>query len=218
MWSRWVTLAVSWLVLAGVIMALIEVGSPDALFGTAYGRLLLVKVGLVATVMAVAVYSRRLVQRRLAPTRPQALRASVLVEAVVLAAVVAITSVMVQTTPARTALTQEAAVPTDYATVLESPLYRLEVLVEPGRVGSNRVHLYSFHPETGEPLPVEEWSATASLPDAGVERLSVSLVELTDNHVFGEVSLPIAGDWEMRFSLRVSEIQEAAVTTTVPIS
>lgn len=217
-WSRWVTLAVSWLVLAGVIMALIEVGSPDALFGTAYGRLLLVKVGLVATVMAVAVYSRRLVQRRLAPTRPQALRASVLVEAVVLAAVVAITSVMVQTTPARTALTQEAAVPTDYATVLESPLYRLEVLVEPGRVGSNRVHLYSFHPETGEPLPVEEWSATASLPDAGVERLSVSLVELTDNHVFGEVSLPIAGDWEMRFSLRVSEIQEAAVTTTVPIS
>ncbi len=217
-WSRWATLAVTWLVAAGLIMALIEVGSLSALFDTTYGRLLLAKVALVAAVMAVAGYSRRQVQRRLAPTQPRALRIAVFVEAIVLAVVVAITSVLVQTTPARTAqLEAQEALIGDFAAVLESPLYRLEVLVEPGRVGSNRVHLYSYHPETGEPLPVEEWTATASLPSAGVERLEVSLVPITDNHVFGEVALPIAGEWEMRFSLRLSEIQEAAVTTTVLI-
>ena len=220
-WSRWATLAVTWLLLAGLVMAVIEVGSVGALLDTSYGRLLLVKVGLVALVTGVAAYSRRLVRRRIAPGRPGALRAAVLAEALVLAVVVGITSVLVQTTPARTAVTEggrAAPAAEEYRAVLESPLYSLEVTVEPARVGSNRVHLYAYHPRTGEPLRVEEWSATASLPAAGVERLEVSLAPFTDNHAFGEVSLPVAGDWELRFSLRTSEIDQAAVTATVPVS
>lgn len=218
-WSRWAALAVTWLALAGVILAVIEVRSVGALFATSYGRLLLVKVGLVAVVLAIAIYSRHLVVRRIAPTRPQVLRLSVLVEAVVLAVVVAVTSVLVQTTPARSAQAEAegAQAAGDFATVLESPLFRVEVLVEPAAVGSNRVHLYTYHPDTGEPLAIEEWSATATLASAGVERLEISLVVLTDNHAFGEVALPLAGDWEMRISLRISEIHEAAVTTTVPV-
>lgn len=220
-WSRWATLAVTWLLLAGLVMAVIEVGSVGALLDTSYGRLLLVKVGLVVVVTGVAAYSRHLVRHRIAPGRPKALRTAVLAEALVLAVVVGVTSVLVQTTPARTAVAeggQAAPVAEDYQAVLESPLYSLEVTVEPARVGSNRVHLYAYDPQTGEPLRVEEWSATASLPAAGVERLEVSLAPFTDNHAFGEVSLPMAGDWELRFSLRTSEIDQASVTTTVPIS
>src|SRR6185503_6417902 len=46
--------------------AIIEIASPGRLFDTTYGRLVLVKVGLLAVVLAVAWYSRRLVQ---APAR-----------------------------------------------------------------------------------------------------------------------------------------------------
>lgn len=218
-WSRWATLAVTWMALAGLVLAVIEVGSIDALLGTTYGRLLLVKVGLVAAVTGIAAYSRHLVRRRLAPARPRALRVAVLGEALVLAVVVGVASVLVQTTPARTAVAEgvEAPTPQEFTAVLDSPLYSLEVIVEPAQVGSNRVHLYAYERGTREPLRVEEWSATASLPSAGVERLEVTVLPLTDNHAFGEVSLPIAGDWELRFSLRTSEIDQAAVTATVPV-
>ena len=47
-WSRWAALAVAALVLAGVVQALIEVGTLSALVSTTYGRLILVKVGLFA--------------------------------------------------------------------------------------------------------------------------------------------------------------------------
>src|SRR5690606_34840592 len=121
--------------------------------------------------------------------------------------------------PARTAVTEgvEAPAPQEFTAVLDSPLYSLEVFVEPAQVGSNRIHLYAYERGTREPLRVEEWSATASLPAAGVERLEVTLVGLTDTPAFGEASLPIAGDWELRFSLRTSEIDQAAVTATVPV-
>ena len=39
----------------------------------------------------------------------------------------------------------------------------------------------------------------------------------TDNHVTGEINLPAAGDWELRFTVRISEIDQATVLATVPI-
>ncbi len=59
-WSNWAMMAVAILVLAGAAQALIEIGSVSALLGTTYGRLLLVKVGLLGLVLAVASYSHRL--------------------------------------------------------------------------------------------------------------------------------------------------------------
>lgn len=230
-WSRWAALAVSTLLLAGLVLAVVEIGPPEALWATAYGRLLLAKLGLVAVVIAVAGYSRKLVRQRLGASRPGAMRLAVGVEALVLAGVLAVSSVLVQTTPGRT----EAAAPadatiTDFVATLESPIYSLEVLVEPGERGSNTVHLYAYTLE-GEPLPVEEWGATAELPagagevddDTGdappqLEPIEVPLLELTDNHAIGEAQLPVAGDWEFRFTVRISEIDQASVTTTVPIS
>jgi copper transport protein len=216
-WSRLAALSVSALMLAGLIMAVVEIGVPEALVTTSYGRLLLVKLGLVALVVAVAGYSRRLVRRRLAASRPAALRTAVVAEAVVLAAVFGLASVLVQTTPGRTETANtDLVATTDFAATLHSELYALQVLVEPAETGSNSIHLYAYSPQGGPQL-VEEWRATAALPSAGVEPLDVPLLQLTDNHAFGEVALPVAGDWEFRFTLRVSEIDQESVEVTVPI-
>jgi copper transport protein len=217
-WSRWAALAVTVLLLAGLIQAVVEVGVPAALVDTAYGRLLLVKLGLVAVVIAVASYSRRLVRMRLGASRPGAMRVAVGIEAAVLAGVLAMSSVLVQTTPGRTEAAAQDLVPptTDFVATVESQLYSLEVQVLPAERGSNTVHLYAYTPE-GDPQLVEEWRATAALPAAGVEPIEVPLLPLTDNHATGEVALTTAGDWQLRLTLRVSEIDQASVEVTVPI-
>jgi copper transport protein len=216
-WSRWAALAVAALLLAGLTQALIEVGTLTALVETAYGRLIMMKVGLFAGVVAVAAYSRRLVGRRLAEGRPGRLRRLVAAELGITAVVLALTTVLVQTTPARTAEANENIGDLPFSTTATTSLYSLQAEVDPGEVGRNDVHLFAYTPD-GKPLTVVEWRATAALPAAGVEPIDIPLLKLTDNHSTGQVSLPSAGDWQFRFTLRLTEIDQATVTVTVPIT
>jgi copper transport protein len=216
-WSRWAALAVATLLLAGLTQALIEVGTPSALVSTAYGQLIMVKVGLFAGVVAVAAYSRRLVGRRLAEARPGRLRRLVAAELGITAVVLALTTVLVQTTPARTAEANENIGDLPYSTTATTSLYSLQVEVDPAEVGRNDVHLFAYTPD-GKPQPVVEWRASAALSSAGIEPIEIPLLKLTDNHSTGQVSLPGPGDWQLRFTLRLTEIDQATVTVTVPVT
>ncbi|HYN93237.1 MAG TPA: copper resistance protein CopC [Pilimelia sp.] len=216
-WSRWAATAVGALALAGVTQAVIEVASPGALVGTAYGRLIIAKAVLFAAVLGVAAYARRLILRGAAAGRPGTMRRAVAVELGVATVILILTAVLVQTTPARTAEASDATPAGPVTTVVTSSLYKLEVQVEPATVGRNNVHLYAYTP-AGKPLRVVEWQARAALPAAGVEPIAVPLVRLTDNHATGSFSVPSAGSWQLRFTLRISDIDQATVTATVPIT
>lgn len=217
-WSRWAALAVSTVLLAGVVSALIQIGTPQALVETTYGRLVLVKVALVALVLIAAFLARRWTNNG-AADRPRPLRRVVFVELSIAAVVLAVTGALTQTTPARTALetAQLPAQPVIYSTTLTSSLYTLQVEVDPAKLGDNAVHLYAYKAD-GSPLPVVEWKATAALPSAQIEPVTFPMLKLTDNHASGQVTLPTPGDWQLRFTLRLSEIDQASVTATVPIS
>jgi copper transport protein len=216
-WSRWAALAVSWLVLAGVVQALVEVGTWRGLLHTGYGQLVLVKAALLTIVVAVAAYSRSLVRsRRAAGERRQMLRA-VGVELGLTAVVLALSSVLVQTTPGRT----EAATPASngvstYDKTLTSNLYSLEVQVDPAKVGNNSLHLYAYTAD-GKPQKVAEWKGTAALPAENVEPITIPLLPITDNHAIGDFQLPTAGKWQLRFTLRTTEIDQASVTAEVTV-
>jgi copper transport protein len=217
-WARWAALAVCALLLAGTVQALIEVGTPKALIETAYGQLVLVKIGLFAGVIAVAAYSRRMVRTWTAMRRPGHMRRAIWVELGITAVVLAVSTVLVQTTPARTAVANaDLAEATFYSATLRSDLYSLQVEVDPARVGTNEVHLYAYAPD-GRQQPVVEWSATAALPAQGLEPIDIPLVRIPENHAYGEVTLPAPGDWQLRFTLRTSEIDQATVTATVAIT
>ncbi len=217
-WSRWAALAVTGLLLAGTVQALIEVGTPGALVSTAYGRLIIAKIGLFALVIAVAAYARRLVRRQTAPAHPGRMRRAVWVELGVTAVVLAVSATLVQTTPARTAAAQTPAAPVSdtFSTTLSGTAFSLQVEVTPAEVGNNSVHLYAYTPQN-QPLPVVEWIATAALPARNVEPIDIPLLRITDNHAVGEIRLPTAGDWQLRLTLRTSEIDQSTVTTTVPV-
>jgi copper transport protein len=216
-WSRWAAAAVINLFLAGTVQALIEVASVKALIDTGYGQLILAKTGLFLAVIGVAAYSRRLVRRR--STATGRMRKAVWAELAITAVVLVLSANLVQTTPGRTAeATANAPSQLGYFTAtLNSTLYQLQLDVDPARVGNNAVHLFAYD-SAGNPKKVEEWKATAALPAAGVEPISIPLLRITDNHAIGDIALPTAGRWELRFTLRTSDIDQATVTTTVPVS
>ncbi|MEU1601903.1 copper resistance CopC/CopD family protein [Micromonospora matsumotoense] len=216
-WSRWAALAVATLLLAGVVQGLIEVATLQALTGTTYGRLLLAKIGLFALVVGVAAYSRQLVRRRTAAARPVPVRRAVWVELAITAVILGVTATLVQTPPARTAVDGGSGADAGYySTTLTSPIYSLQVELDPAERGNNSMHLYAYTPDN-RPQPVVEWKATAALPSAGVEPIDIPLLKLTDNHATGEFSFPSAGEWQLRFTVRTSDIDQATVTATVPI-
>jgi copper transport protein len=217
-WSRWAALAVSGLFLAGTVQGLIEVGTPSALFGTTYGRIIIAKIALFATVIGVAAYSRRMVRARTAPSQPVLLRRAVGVELGVVAVVLALSATLVQITPARTASANAGtpANPGYFTTNLSSPLGSVQVEVEPAAVGNNSIHLYAYTADN-KPQGVQEWKATAALPSAGIEPLPIPVLPFTDNHASGEVNLPTAGNWSVKVTVRTTEIDQATVIATVPI-
>ncbi|MEV4709788.1 copper resistance protein CopC [Micromonospora sp. NPDC049374] len=216
-WSRWAALAVSALLLAGTVQALIEVATPAALVNTTYGRLVLAKIGLFVLVIAVAAYSRHLVRTRVAASRPAPVRRAIWAELAITAIVLGVSATLVQTTPARSVATDVAATDSGYfSTTATSSLYSMQIEVSPARRGNNSVHLYAYTLDN-QPLPVVEWQVTVALPAAGIEPIQVPLLPLTDNHATGEISLPAAGEWELRVTARTTEIDQATVTATVPI-
>ncbi|MDM4720752.1 copper resistance protein CopC [Micromonospora sp. WMMA1363] len=216
-WSRCATLAVCWLVIAGLGQATIELGRLSAL-DSAYGRLLCAKAGLLAAALAVAAGQRSLVRRRVAASRPGWVARAAGVELTVTAAVLALTAALVQTPPGRTAGTQAArAAREGVARSLSTDLLTVQFDVYPARAGTaNSLHAYVYTLDA-KPLPVAEWTVTATLPTAGIEPISVRVDTPEPHHASAELRFPVHGEWTLRITARVSDIDQSTVTTTVPI-
>jgi len=219
-WSRWAALCVTALFLAGTVQALIEVATLTALVKTTYGQLIIAKVVLFGAVLAVAAYSRNQVRRRIAPDNPRPMRRAVLVELGISAVVVALAAALVQVTPGRTAeanagASQQAA--GSYSSLITtSDLLNLQVDVDPAQRGNNNVHLYAYTKDS-QPQTVVEWRGTASLPSAGIEGLEIPLLGISPTHATGAIQLPQPGQWQLKFVVRISDIDQATVTATVPV-
>lgn len=239
-WSGWALLAITVLVLAGTAQALVEIGTIDALTGTTYGRLVMVKVALLAVVLGVAAYSRRITNRRFTPA-PAALddddldesddvpaepaepadrvrlRRAVMIEVLIAVIVLGFTSVLVQTSPARSAQAGDNAAKGPFSTTVTTNLVKLEVDVSPGRIGPNTVHLYALKPDGSGPLTVAEWKATAALPAKGIEPIVLPTLGITPDHAYGTVTLTPAGTWELKFTVRVDDLNQTTIAVQVPI-
>jgi copper transport protein len=217
-WSRWAATAVSALILAGVTQALIEVSSFKGLIDSTYGVLILVKAGLAALVIGVAAFSRRLVRSRTAEQGPHRLRRLVFVELGITAVVLGVTAALVQIPPPRTAEAAETSQTTSTVSQsLRNSTMTLQVDVFPATVGNNSIHLYAYTLDD-KPLPVVEWSGTAALPAKGIEPIEIPLLKITDFHAIGDIALPSAGDWTVKFTVRTSDIDESTLSMTVKIS
>ncbi|MET0494256.1 MAG: copper resistance protein CopC [Actinoplanes sp.] len=219
-WSRLAALAVVWLVGAGTVQAVVQVGSVGALWGTAYGRLVLAKVAILALVLTAAAFARRLVQRSQVTTAgPGRLRRTVGIEVAATVLVLGLSAVLVQVTPGRNVTAEQAAsTGKGVSQTLTSDLFTLQFSVYPVELGENNtVHGFTYTPE-GKPLPAREWTVTTRLTGQDLEPVSQPMLPLNPrNDAVGALTFPLAGTYELSFTVRTTEIDQATVRTTITV-
>jgi copper transport protein len=220
--GRFSTLATVTVLLVGIsgaALAWIEVGSINALTETGYGRLLLVKVGVVAVIAALGAYNHfRLVP---ALTRGKAvaalaqLRGTLLGEALALALVVGLTAVLVVVTPGKA----------DTAGGVVEEIVQLgeagtaQVTVAPAQAGFNQIHLYLFDPE-GRPADIaESITLELSLPAADLGPITRDATRAGPAHfqLDGD-DLAVGGTWTIEVQARLDRFTEATGTIEVPVA
>lgn len=235
--------SVAALVVTGLYIAWREVGSFAALAGTAYGRLLAFKLAAVGVLLWLGAISRAVVQRRpvratrLAADRArQQLRQTVRLEVGTAVAVLAIVAVLVATPPGVVVtaggVEPAAAEPAAAEPVLESaPLTgagagedpapdegTLRVLVDPARVGENRVVISVWDPD-GQLREVPEVRASLALPEQELGPLALTLEQLGPGEYEAPAAqLPAAGTWQLDVTVRTSEIDSFPARVEIPVS
>lgn len=205
--SPFVLGAVVAVVATGLVQSLRQVGSRYALLHTPYGRLLVVKVALVALTLVIGAGARHaLTARRGRGTRvlPAELLAA--------AAVLVVTSLLVNAAPAR----QAAAAP--FARSFDVLGVQVNAVVGPSQVGTGNVFHFYVLGRTGAPQAIAELDASISLPAAGVGPRALALTVAGPGHYqASDVDIPRAGNWLLLVTVRTAPGAEQEVRATLPV-
>lgn len=176
---------------SGTVSGVVQVRSLDGLTSTGYGQLLLAKVAGFAVMVLLGFYNREVLVPRVERMLGRLTR-SVRAEIGVAAAVLAVTAVLVNQPPAREQ-EEQATGPVSTTVTSEDGGASLQATVDPGRVGTNDVHLY-FSDRDGAELVVAAVEVTAAADGLPPRRLTVTPV--TPSHVSVlDASLASAGRW-----------------------
>ena len=155
------------------------------------------------------------------------LRRSVLAEVAVGVVVLVITTVLSSTLPGRAAAEAAQAPATagglPAASVTTIPFEvgaargKVQITLDPGRVGDNTVQAVVFGPDGGI-VTVPELRLSFTLPAQKIGPLDAKLKDQGGYWGTDSVTLPIAGTWTMKATVRTSEIDQVSVTKSFRIS
>lgn len=220
--TRVATVTLGIVLATGLVRALVEVGSIDALFGTRYGVTLLTKIGLVAGLVALGALNHFFwvpaVRRGDGEAAGRRFGLNSRAELMVTVAVLAATAVLSGLAPARLAVAASGAPPApqatasgeDYATTV-----RVQLTVTPGRAGENAYAAWVDDYDSGDPLAtVTAVRLECSLPaESSVSAVTVPLKRNADGSWRGRgLEFAIAGLWRVN-----AIIEEEAGGVTVPL-
>jgi copper transport protein len=214
--------AIALLLATGVIQGVVEVRTVAHLFDTAFGRAVLAKAVLFAGIVALGWFNRR----RLLPALGRAARAgagsgragvllrrTLRVELVLGIAALAVTGALAGYAPSIAENTGP------YSTTADVGPARLEMTVDPARVGPNEIHLYLFDRGSGRPFRgAKEVTVHAELPEKGIAAIHLDPTRAGPGHyVVSGAALSVAGDWMLEVAVRVSDFDEHQAHIKVPI-
>jgi len=197
---------VTMLVLSGLALAIVQLGSFGALIDSQYGIILSIKLTLVAALLGLAALNRFRLTSALAinPQNIRPLRRSFLTECIIAVAILAVVAGWRFTPPPR--VLAAAAVP-PLAIHIHTDKAMFQVLVSPGKVGVDDFVLQLMNGE-GTPLPAREATLTLSLPERGIEPFERKAVLGADGHwSVRDVAIPFAGRWHLRIDALVTDFE-----------
>lgn len=205
--SRTAPFALAAIVVAGVALAAVQLGSVDALWMTAYGAVLLTKLALLAPLFGLAALNRWRLAGPAADGSSGArrrLRRSIAVEIALAAAILGVVAAWRFTPPPR-ALAAAAAEPASVH--IHSAKAMADVTLAPGRVGRTNASIVIMTGDFG-PLDAKEVTFVASNPAAGVEPIRRSAAKPGDGTWrVDELTLPVPGRWTVRLDILVSDFE-----------
>ncbi|MFE2670274.1 copper resistance CopC/CopD family protein [Streptomyces mirabilis] len=160
----------------------------------------------------------------------RALRRSVLVEVVVGIVVLVITTLLTGTQPGRAATEAAAAsataaagqttastttIPFDVGT--KGGHGKVQIELTPSRVGENSVQAVIYGPDGGF-ATVPELRLTFTLESQQIGPIDAELADKGGYWAADGVTLPVAGTWTMKVTVRTTDIDQVTVSKTVKIS
>jgi copper transport protein len=210
------------LLVTGTVQAFEHMSAWSQLLHTGFGRAVLIKVVLLAVLIAVGAVNRGRVLPRLRDLAAKAanpgaagqlLRRTLRAEVALVVAVLGVTAALVSYPPPDTL----ASGPFDGKARL-GPL-RLEATVDPARVGPNEIHLYVLKATDGTPFDAtKQLTVTLSLPAKGIGPLPATARAAGPGHyVVDAVQLVPGGDWQMHVTSRISDFDEYDAALKVPV-
>lgn len=153
------------------------------------------------------------------------LRRSVLVEVVIAVAVLVFSTILAGTLPGRAAAeaakdASAAGLPTASVSYVPFEVGRargkVQITLDPGRKGENAVEAVVLTPDGGiATVPELRLSFTHPVQDIGP--IDAELADKGGYWGTSALTLPLAGDWEMKVTVRVSDIDQVSVTKNVRI-
>ena len=205
--SKIIPLAVLPLVAAGMALALIQLGSIDALWSTAYGRVLQVKLILLATLFLLAATNRFWLTE---PVERGDLRATrwlrrvIQIELALVLAIFAVAALWRFTPPPR-ALAEAAAAPASVH--IHGGKAMADLAITPGRVGPAGASIIIMTGDFG-PLDAKAVTLVLSNPAAGIEQIKRPAARSQDGvwRVDG-LNLPLPGRWSARLDILISDFE-----------
>lgn len=201
------------LILAGVVMARVQIGHPDALFTTAYGRVFMAKLGLLAILFGLAAFNRFRLTPRLARGTPKAecrFERSVRAEIVLICVILGVVGLWRFTPPPRALQAAEVGSVTAAAPVsmhLQGTKLSAHLMIDPGQVGQATATAFVMD-DRHESFAPQEVTLSLANPAAGIEPIRIPMASNTDDSwTAGPLLLPVAGTWSVRLDILISDFE-----------
>ena len=216
--------AVAVLLVSGGLRAWAEVRAVDALTDAEYGVVLLVKLAAVLPILALGAINNRWTKPQIVRLAAESdpggahrplwtLRRLVRAEVAMGAIVIAITALLVNLPPARV----EAGADEPSMSTASMGHHELHVMVDPGQVGENRIHL-SATDDHGEPAQFDEVRVLFRMPEEDIGPLVATAEAMApgEYEVHGH-QLSVPGEWRLEIVARTGEFDQERTTVDVVV-
>jgi len=202
------------LLVAGSLMAVIHLGSVDALLHTQYGRIVLWKLGGVAGLLSIAAFNKWVLTpdllQRFDTTR---LLNSIRIEALLMIAVIGVSTILAATPPAdRVDAASIPSIATEVSVPSDSGQFTLQVKFSSSPYDETQPLSVSLVDDAGNPFTPLEVEVTVSIPSRRIEALPLRIVRSEGNHIVIDADFPDARDTHFETLILVTDFDRERFT------
>jgi copper transport protein len=205
--SRVIPFVVVALLISGLLLAIIQLERLDALWTTDYGRVLAIKLALVAVLLLLALWNRLWLTPRIGNDGQarRLMRRSIFAELVLVVIILGVVGLWRFTPPPRALV----AANDDFFTHVHAERAMADVTLSPGHAGPIRITIQLRTPDE-RLLDAKGVSVTLSNPDAGIE--STAEAQPTGEGQWRvAMAAPVPGRWTLRLDVLISDFDSLSV-------